>query len=328
MPPESYHPGIGVEFLMHMQGQAFTLCIQLFNQGWVVFLNKFVEKRLLGAMALVSGVTKGILTWQQHSEWTPTSAVLKSHTVKQSLQTWNIEIGQEQISATDNPVATVMIRVRRPRSHLSRSRAANTAYPSADGRCPGIFIRPYTGIAGSNQFIPFKSTQFGFNKRVIDPVDRRLDTGRFSKKVIFVCCCQCGMAVASATNTELVGVVSQLRFKKPNPVSMLHAHILLLASQVFQFADIKVTHILCFIISELIFRRKVGVSLTIPFIFPAQLGKRRNFWVFMPLSTTYSTWEGTWSKPSTIEILEKVRLQDGLMQLPDIGFRTSVVQII
>ena len=36
--------------------------------------------------------------------------------VKQSLQTWNIEIGQEQISATDNPVATVMIRVRRSRT--------------------------------------------------------------------------------------------------------------------------------------------------------------------------------------------------------------------
>jgi hypothetical protein len=107
---------IGVKFLMHMQGQAFTLCIKLFNQGWVVFLNKFVEKRLLGAMAFVSGVTKGILTWQEHTEWTPTSTVLKSHTVKQSLQTWNIEIGQEQISATDYPVATVMIRVRRPRT--------------------------------------------------------------------------------------------------------------------------------------------------------------------------------------------------------------------
>jgi hypothetical protein len=51
------------EFLMHMQGQAFTLSIQLFNQVRVVFLNKFVEKRLLGAMALVSDVTNGILAW-------------------------------------------------------------------------------------------------------------------------------------------------------------------------------------------------------------------------------------------------------------------------
>ncbi len=49
-------------------------------------LYALVEERLLRSMAFVGGVTKSILAWRQHTGSTPTSAVLKSYTVKQSVQ--------------------------------------------------------------------------------------------------------------------------------------------------------------------------------------------------------------------------------------------------
>jgi len=73
-----------------MQGQAFTLSIQLFNQGWVVLLYELVEERLLRSMALVRGATRGTLAWRQHTGSTPTAGVLKRYTVEQSAQAWNI----------------------------------------------------------------------------------------------------------------------------------------------------------------------------------------------------------------------------------------------
>ena len=45
---------------MDMSRQTFALKCQLLNQGGVVFLYKLVEQSLLGAMALIGGVTKGL----------------------------------------------------------------------------------------------------------------------------------------------------------------------------------------------------------------------------------------------------------------------------
>ena len=45
---------------MDMRRQTFALRFRLLNRGGVVFLDKLVEQSLLGAMALIGGVTKGL----------------------------------------------------------------------------------------------------------------------------------------------------------------------------------------------------------------------------------------------------------------------------
>jgi hypothetical protein len=55
-----------------------------------MLLNKFVEERLLRAMAFASGVTRGILACRQHADSTPTVGVLKRYTVGQSGRVWNV----------------------------------------------------------------------------------------------------------------------------------------------------------------------------------------------------------------------------------------------
>jgi len=90
---------------MNMQGQVFTLSIQLLDQRRVMLLYELVESCLLRAMAFVGGVTKGILAWRQHSDSTPTFAVLKSHTVAQSMLDGNIQTGRKHYPDAQNPEA-------------------------------------------------------------------------------------------------------------------------------------------------------------------------------------------------------------------------------
>lgn len=44
---------------------------------------------LLGSMAFVGDVVKGILAWRQHTDSTPTAGVSKQFTVEQSAQVWD-----------------------------------------------------------------------------------------------------------------------------------------------------------------------------------------------------------------------------------------------
>ena len=62
---------------MNMSGQAFTLSIELLNQGGVVFLDELVQQCLLRAVSLVGGVTDGILATQQHADRAATARLLR-----------------------------------------------------------------------------------------------------------------------------------------------------------------------------------------------------------------------------------------------------------
>ena len=81
---------VGLEFLVYMHGQGFTLLGQLVHKGRVVRFDELVEQCLLELMALVGGVAKCILAWRQHTDLTPTSVVPKSRTLKQSALAWSI----------------------------------------------------------------------------------------------------------------------------------------------------------------------------------------------------------------------------------------------
>ena len=89
---------VGLEFLMHMQGQAFALSIQLHNQGWVMLLYELIEERLLRSIAFVGDMTKGMpinrgrpsFAWRRHAASTPTFADLKSYKVERCALAGNI----------------------------------------------------------------------------------------------------------------------------------------------------------------------------------------------------------------------------------------------
>ena len=57
---------VGLEFLVYMHGQGFTLLGQLVHKGRVVRFDELVEQCLLGLMALVGSFAEAIAALCQH----------------------------------------------------------------------------------------------------------------------------------------------------------------------------------------------------------------------------------------------------------------------